>query len=191
MQLNLTFRRPVTAVVVTLVASASIAACGGSSASHGGSGSSHSSSASAANSGVKFASCVRAHGVPDYPDARAGKTVDIHSLQEPTQAVETAIQKCQSSAPAQNFGPILSTTQLAKVRGGALAMARCMRAHGLVYPDPVVAPGPGGHGFEYGFSRAELKSHPIDYTSPAYKAANTTCSKLFENTFPASLRKAA
>jgi hypothetical protein len=191
MQLKLTFRRPATAVVVALVASVSIAACGGSSSSPGGSGSSHSISASTGNSGVKFAACVRAHGVPDYPDAQAGKTVDIHSLQESTHAVETAIQKCQSSAPAQNFGPRLSTAQLANVRTGALAMARCMRAHGLVYPDPVVAPGPGGHGFEYGFSRTELKSHPIAYTSPAYKTANTTCSKLFDRTFPASLRKGA
>jgi hypothetical protein len=179
-----TSRRPAIAVVLALVASVSIAACGGSS-------SSHSSSASTANTGVKFASCVRAHGVPDYPDASAGKTVDIHSLQESTRAVETAIQKCQSSAPQQNFGPILSTTQLANVRAGALAMARCMRAHGLVYPDPAVAPGPGGHGFEYGFSRPELKKDPIDYTSPAFKAANTTCSKAFERTFPASLRKRA
>jgi hypothetical protein len=190
MQPNPTFRRRATGAVIALVASVAIAACG-SSSSAGGSSSSHSISASTANSAVKFASCVRAHGVPDYPDARAGKTVDIHSLQESTQAVETAIQKCQSSAPAQNFGPRLSTAQLATVRVGALAMARCMRAHGLVYPDPVVSPGPGGQGFQYGFPLAELKAHPIDYESSAYKTANTACSKLFERSFPASLRKGA
>jgi hypothetical protein len=183
MQPNLTFRRPATALVIALAASASIAACGGSS-------SPTSSSAPTTNNGVNFASCVRAHGVPDYPDPRGGETVNIHALQEPTQAVETAINKCQDSAPGPNFGPRLSTAQLASVRAGALAMAKCMRAHGLVYPDPVVSPGPGGHGFQYGFPLAELKSHPIDYKSPAYSAANKTCSKVFANSFPPSLRRA-
>jgi len=169
--------------MITLGASLAIAACGGSS-------SANSTAAATANTGLKFASCVRAHGVPDYPDPRAGKvTVDTHTLSESTQVVNAALSKCQNLAPGPNLGPRLSTAQLAKVQAGALALAKCMRGHGLVYPDPVVAPGPGGRGFEIGWPRSEQKEQPIHYQTQAFRTANAECGKAFVKTFPASLRK--
>ena len=179
---HLAYRRPVIAVVVTLLASVAIAACGGSSPAT-------STAASTANTGLKFAACMRAHGVPDYPDPRGGKTnVDTSSLSESTQVVNAALTKCRQFSPGSNLGPRLSTAQLARVRAGALALAKCMRGHGLVYPDPEVTPGPNGHGLAVGWSRTELRQHPMAYKSPAFKAANASCGKAFVQTFPASLR---
>jgi hypothetical protein len=168
--------------VVAMLASVSIAACGGSS-------STATTAASTTNTGLKFAACMRAHGVPDYPDPRGGNTnVDTHTLSESTQVVDAALGKCQKEAPGPNLGPRLSTAQMARVRTGALALAKCMRGHGLVYPDPEVTPGPNGHGLAVGWSPAELKAHPMAYKSPAFKAANASCGKAFVQTFPASLR---
>jgi hypothetical protein len=185
MQRFSTFLRPATAVVISLGASVAIAACGGSSPAA-------STAAPATNTGLRFAACVRAHGVPDYPDPRAGKiTVDTHTLAESTQVVDAALGKCQKLAPGLDVAalPRLSVAQMATVRGGALAMAKCMRAHGLVYPDPTVAVGPDGHGFEIGWPLKEQREHPIDYKSAAFHSANAVCGKLFEASFPASLRK--
>jgi hypothetical protein len=178
-----TFLRPATAVVISLGVSAAIAACGGSSQA--------SATTASANPALKFAACVRAQGVPDYPDPRAGKvTVDTHTLSESTRVVDAALGKCQNEAPGSNFGPRLSAAQLAKVRTGALALAKCMRAHGLVnFPDPIVAVGPGGHGFEIGFSRQALEQDKSTFSSPAYSADKAACGKAFVKAIPASLRK--
>ncbi len=182
-QRHLPSLRPAIAVAVAFLAALAIAACGGSSTAT-------STAAATANAGLKFAQCMRANGVPDYPDPRGGKTnVDTSSLSESTQVVNSATTKCQKYSPGTNFGPRLSTAQLARVRAGALALAKCMRAHGLVYPDPVVSPGPNGHGLAVGWTPAELRAHPMAYKSPAFKAANASCGKAFVATFPASLRQ--
>jgi hypothetical protein len=187
MQRLSTLLRPATAVVISLGASVVIAACGGSSPAGS------AAAASTTNTGLKFASCVRAHGVPDYPDPRAGKiTVDTHTLSESTQIVNTALSKCQKQAPGLDVNslPRLSAAQMATVRAGSLALAKCMRARGLVdFPDPIVAVGPGGHGIEIGFSRRDLQKDHSVFTSPAYNADNAACGKAFVKTFPASLRK--
>jgi hypothetical protein len=184
MQRTPTFLRPATAVLISLLASTAIAACGGSS----GSGS---SAASARSDGLKYATCVRAHGVPDYPDPGAGKSVGSlqtkdgkvivggQTLSESWAVVRPALDKCQTDINP-SFGPRYSTAQLAKVQAGALAMSKCMRAHGLNYPDLKVGPGPGGHGFEVGaphFDHATL-------TSPQFKKDNIICSRLLNRAVP-------
>jgi hypothetical protein len=63
-----------------------------------------------------------------------------------------------------------------------LAMSKCMRAHSINYPDVTVTPGPGGHGFALDYP----KSVHIDYKSPAFKAANTKCSRLLDSTIVGS-----
>jgi hypothetical protein len=185
MHWNLTPRRPAAAVLVTLVASSAIAACGGS-------GSSSSRAASIKNDGLKYAACMRAHGVPDYPDPGASKfggplsvkgdkvTVNGHPLSEAWPVVRAATDKCQKDIEP-SFGPRYSAAQLAKIRTGALEMSKCMRAHGLSsYPDLKVSPGAGGHGFELNVPHM---SH-ADATSPAFKKDNIACSRLLNNAVP-------
>lgn len=199
MQRNLTLWRPTTAVVLGLLASVAIAACGGSSPAG-------SSAGSAAKTGLKFAACVRAHGVPDYPDplssgAQTGTSgggstpppgkvsIDGRVLSEPSQVVATAANECKKYSPDSQYGPRYSDAQLAQLQTAALAMSKCMRAHGLNYPDLTVGRGPGGHGFEVGFAAAvgattASRVSRVNIRSPAFKAADIACSRLLNRSIP-------
>jgi hypothetical protein len=168
-------------VLFAVVASVAIAACGGS---HG----AGSSTRSIANARLKFAACVRAHGVPDYPDSGVIKEIgsgrfsaDGHILSESSRVVDTAFGKCQKYEVSMS-GPRYSPAQLAKIRTGALAMSKCMRAHGLNYPDLTVKVGPGGHGVELSSSAIGRKNPSLD--TPAFKSANITCSRLLNRSMP-------
>ncbi len=195
MQRHFTLRHPATAGVIALVASVAIAACGGSSPG--------SSAGSNAQAGLKFAACVRAHGVPDYPDAAAngsgqtatnggGQTspppgkadVNGHILSESTQVVDTAYGKCQKYSLALQ-GPVVSSGQLAGLKAGALAYAKCVRAHGVPdFPDPTVETGPGGRGAgitpPYG-TGASARTHA---RSPTLQAAINVCGPLVTKYIP-------
>jgi hypothetical protein len=169
------------AVLVTVVASVAIAACGGS----------HRAGPSArptANARLKFAACVRTHGVPDYPDSGVIKEIgsgkfsaDGHILSESSHVVDAAFGKCRKYEVSMS-GPRYSAAQLAEIRTGALAMSKCMRAHGLDYPDLTVKVGPGGHGVEFSSSAIGRKNPSLD--SPAFKSANITCSRLLSRSMP-------
>lgn len=176
--MRLSWWRPATAVLVMLVVSVTIAACGGS-------GSSASSGALVTNAGVRFSACVRAHGVPDYPDpsngggaggGAAGNTggVKLRSLSESPQVLQTATQKCRKYLPAVK-GPATSPAQLTKLRAAALADAECMRAHGVAnFPDPQISL-TGGHIVSHigaGSGGAKLNAQ-----SPAFEAAQKECQR--------------
>jgi hypothetical protein len=183
MQPKLSMRLSASAIALT--ASLAITACGGSHRSD-------TTAAPTANIGLQFAACVRAHGVPDYPDPGAssgrgsvnappGKVaIEGHILTESSQAVGIAEIKCQKYSPDTQFGPRYSATQMTNVRAGMLAMSKCMRARHINYPDVTVTPGPGGRGFALDYP----KNVHIDYRSPAFNAANKTCSRLLDNTIP-------
>jgi hypothetical protein len=138
---------------------------------------------------------VRGQGVSDFPDPRAGggasqsngtqtNATPVKTLTESTAVVQKAMAACQKySAAAQ--GPVVSAAQLAKFRAGALAYARCVRAHGVAdFPDPTVETGPGGHGAgisaPYG-SGANAVRHS---RSPTLRAAIRTCSSLVDDVTP-------
>jgi len=166
-------RRRAGAVVIVLAAAVAVAACGGSGRSGAG-------AAARTDAGLKYAACVRAHGVPDYPDPRAGGgesidrspskiAIDGHTLGESPQVVQTAMSKCEKYSPITQ-GAQTSAGQLVKLRAEALAMAKCMRAHGVPnYPDPTVKAGPGGHGV--------VMSLPggVHAKAPAIEAAQRKC----------------
>jgi hypothetical protein len=101
------------------------------------------SSAGTANSGntqatkrekaVKFAECVRAHGVPHFPDP--GTSGDINFGVDVSKAVFTnAVNACKSLEPPG----ALSSKRSTKQQSAALRFAQCVRAHGVPdFPDPV------------------------------------------------------
>jgi len=182
MQRNPTSWRPASAVLIALVASVAIAACGGSNSSgHG--------QPSAKSAKLKFAACVRAHGVPDYPDSgnikytKAGTlSVDGKPLGESSAVFDKALGECQKYELADQ--PKYSDAQLAKIQAGALKMSRCMRASGVPdYPDLKVARLPGGHGFGVAVPSGG-KALRAEERSPAFKAANIKCSRLLNSAVP-------
>ena len=88
-------------------------------------------------------------------------------------AFQTAEQKCRKDLPQ---GAPVSTSELNELRAGALAMAKCMRAHGVTnFPDPAVSAGPGGHGDGV---RVQVGGAGVNPTAPALQAAQQTCGQL-------------
>jgi hypothetical protein len=137
---------------------------------------------------VRVSQCIRAHGVPNYPDPpssggmhsvgnRNTVTVNGVKLDASPQKLQNAQQACAKYAPV---GPAVSSSQLASIREAAVRAAVCMRAHGVPdFPDPSVTTGPGGHGLRISIgSGAGANLNP---SSPAFKAAQAKCTKFVQN----------
>jgi hypothetical protein len=169
-------------------AGVAVAGCGSSSSSSYNAGSTGPKDTAASNSqGLKFAQCMRSHGVPNFPDPSGGQ-LDLRVQQTPTSmsvngvqvngpAFKSAMNSCKSDLPN---GGHPTATQTAKARSQALAMAKCMRTHGVPnFPDPTFQPGPnGGVGVRIGGAG-------IDPSSPAFQAAAKACGSIFGGLAPA------
>jgi hypothetical protein len=130
-----------------------ISGCGSSSAPSN-------STATGNGRAVEFASCVRSHGVPNFPDPGARFPPGIK--QSP--AFRSAMQTCNRLQPdGRSTGNPLTESQ----RIAALAQVRCLRDHGMPnFPDPTF-PSSGGELFPAipGF----------DPESPTFKHAAAAC----------------
>jgi hypothetical protein len=116
-----------------------LAACGSSAGSKSAGGGSRSYA-----SFLRFATCMRAHGVPGFPDPSPGGG-GVHigpntGINPQSPAVQSAFVTCKKQLPGG--GP--KTTQLTEsMKLRALRFARCMRAHGVPnFPDPGSGAGP-------------------------------------------------
>lgn len=150
-------------VVAATTATVLIAACG-STSGVGGTGTVAGTNAA---SPLKYANCMRSHGVPNFPDpdADGGFAITASSAlnpQSPTFA--QAARTCAKDFPGGGRPIHLPT----RVRERLLAMAQCMRAHGVPnFPDPTF--GNGGVGLKLaGAGR-------LDPNSPAFQTAARTC----------------
>jgi hypothetical protein len=122
------------------VAHLSTGTSGGSGADGGGGSSTPESSASAQQKMLAYAQCMRAHGVPNFPDPTSGgggnqKEAVVSALKQVSNSqAEAAQTACQQLQP--NGGP-QSQAERAQHLGDLLAFARCMRTHGIPdFPDP-------------------------------------------------------
>jgi hypothetical protein len=94
---------------------------------------------------LAYAQCMRAHGVPDFPDLTSGAliqatnnkvTIDGHSLSVSASTFQAADQACRSKLEASTSGGAPNP----QVAQNALKFAECMRAHGVPdFPDPKVS----------------------------------------------------
>ena len=175
-------------IAATVVAVAALAAgCGGSSPgstvanvgsgptkTSAGTGSAASDRTSGAffSKALKFSQCMRAHGVPDFPDPQqhgdgVELTIRAHkgSGLNPNSPQFTAAQRaCRAYAPT----PPANAAPNPRLQQQALAFSQCMRTHGVPnFPDPKVSGnalqlgGPSGQGF--------------DPSSPQFQAAQKAC----------------
>ncbi len=199
-------RAPVLAVV-TLVGGVLVAGCGGSSpsptasassaasgpattagsstAAGGGATSSGSTAAGAGGSGpLAFAECMRANGVPNFPDPSAGRGA-LFAIPAGTNpaapAFKTAQAKCQKFMGGGPPVPGTSTHPSAQTLTKLLRIAVCMRQHGVSqFPDPRMSvprdPLAAGDAEITDFDGAILLfPSTIDMQAPAYKQALTAC----------------
>jgi hypothetical protein len=123
---------------------------------------------------TKFASCMRSHGVPGFPDPNAQGAISVSSasgIDPGSQQFQHAQQACQKLLPN---GGQPSPAQQAQMRTQALAFSACMRSHGVPnFPDPQFSSG----------GRVTMKltagsgGSGIDPSSPQFQAAQKACQK--------------
>jgi hypothetical protein len=127
---------------------------------------------------AKFASCMRSHGVKDFPDPDSNGNFRITGGQSADGSRtgidpdgpqwQAATASCKQFAP--NGGKPDPKAQAKMVRQ-ALAFSACMRSHGVTgFPDPEVRP---GGGMLQKFDPAS----GVDPSSPTFQAAQATCQK--------------
>jgi hypothetical protein len=124
---------------------------------------------------LAYAKCMRAHGIPDFPDptvvdnARSKGVgfnvpsgVDQHSTQ-----YMSAAKLCQKQT---GFGHI-SAAQMQAAMAAMLKYSVCMRSHGITnFPEPQES------SQSIGFSSTSMAG--IDQNSARFKAADKTCRAL-------------
>lgn len=92
-----------------------------------------STTASKREKGVKFAECVRAHGVPHFPDPDASGNVNF-GVDVSAQVFTSAVNACKALEPPG----ALSSKRSVKQQSAALRFAQCVRTNGVPdFPDPV------------------------------------------------------
>jgi hypothetical protein len=159
-----------TALLVGVLLTVSTAGCGDDSgndgvATVGGKGKTTSSpSAQVKGDPVKFAQCMRKHGIdmPDPDTSGGGITINIPKGTD-RRKVDAAQKACKQFMPGGGTPPKLDAQALAQLR----KLAKCMREHGVPkFPDPKPN---GGIGID---GRSGL-----DPNSPKFKAAEKACAQ--------------
>jgi hypothetical protein len=164
--------RTVLALITVLCVAACVAACGGS----GQSGATGTSAQGASALSVKFANCMRTHGVPNFPDPSSNGGIQIapgSGLNPQSPAFQAAQKRCGKLLPGGDPGPRKpSKAQFV----AALAFARCMRTHGLPhFPDPL-ASFSAGSGPIISLRGMMFKPGPgLNPISPAFQQAASRC----------------
>jgi hypothetical protein len=119
------------------------AACGSSGGSSNATGTAGTGGSSRHASLLKFSTCMRSHGVPNFPDPRSGGGLIIGSgsgISPQSPAFQSAQQSCKKLLPGG--GPPRTVPEAQ--RKAAIANAHCIRTHGVPnYPDPTFPAGGG------------------------------------------------
>lgn len=168
------------AVAAALLAVALLlAACGGGSGSPGvanikSTSTTSSSSGSRSAQARKLAVCMRSHGISNFPDPSPGTfTFPTVPGIEKMPGFTSAEQACKKFAPTAPTSQGFSAAQAKQMQADGLAVARCLRAHGISnFPDPDISIGPGGLQVTFGG-----RVSGINLSSPAFQAAQKACPK--------------
>jgi hypothetical protein len=153
--------------------SSSSSGSNGSSAAPGGASS---RSASPDAQAVAYSACVRAHGVPNFPDPKVsvhGSSVSVAIGINPSISsnphFKSAQQACSKLLPGGGPGGEGNHSISPKEQSQYLRAAACIRTHGIPnFPDPTFSGG-GVH---------LPKSAGIDLHSPQVRAAEEACQSL-------------
>lgn len=151
-----------------------VAACGSSGKS------SHPAASTSHTQFLKFSQCMRAHGVPKFPDPSAGGGIEFNAgsgINPFSPAFKAAQTACHELLPGG--GPAGHGPPSAQVMRQMLATSECMRAHGVTgFPDPTTSPpsSPSGYSQIIGHDGAVIAvPDTIDPASPVYRRAAAAC----------------
>lgn len=195
-------RRAPVLLAAALVASVMVTACGGtagttasrttanaaattttgSSTTTSGAGSSGLPTAPPAGSALAFARCMRANGVPNFPDPLPGRGLLFNAtgINPSAPAVTAAHAKCRKLLPGGGPpGPGAQMHPTAQTLAKLVRISRCMRDHGVPqFPDPrtSIPSDLGGIAEVTIFDQAILLfPDTFNLQAPAYRQALTAC----------------
>jgi hypothetical protein len=144
-----------------------VAACGGSSSDPPAGGSTTYAKA------LAYSQCMRAHGVPDFPDPGSNGSIVLHgsrngngpSLNSPQ--MQSADKTCRHLLPN---GGQMTPAQRQQAINQLLHFSECMRSHGVLnFPDPTVTGNMIG---------IRIGGSGLDPNSPVFKSAQHACQSL-------------
>ena len=165
--------RPV-AALATIAIVALIGACGSNAPAATGSGGSGNNVAQA----VKFAQCMRANGVSQFPDPDASGALTIDgvvngsSLDPNSATFQQAISACKDLEPPGFMG----NTRSAQQQEAALKFAQCMRDNGVPdFPDPTA------NGPIIDTTRIPSMAGKDARSDPGFNAAKNKCSAIYSS----------
>jgi hypothetical protein len=140
------------------------AACGNSGDPTSKGSSSTSSSGGQVAQGVAYTSCMRSHGVSNFPDptlSSGGGVTFQGSFNQNSPTYQSADQACRSLRPGGQQAPQVSSRKLT----GEVKWAQCMRSHGVPsFPDPN--------------AQGAIDSGKFDPNSSAFQTASQACQSL-------------
>jgi hypothetical protein len=156
-----------------------LAACGSSSNPSANAGGGTTANPADYTRALKFASCMRSHGVQNFPDPTSNGAGGMQIMRTPGStkvngvsvngpAFQSAMQACRSYLPNGGHPKPPSEAQKQKM----LAFSQCMRSHGISgFPDPTFQRGTAGMMITPGSG--------INPNSPAFKKAQQACGAPF------------
>jgi hypothetical protein len=123
--------------------------------------------------GIAHSQCMRAHGVPGFPDPSPQGYVQLGSgdgINPNSSQFQAALAICAKLDPVGGQG---TQSHFDQDMTDALKFAACMRAHGIAdFPDPV----PYGNG---GVQLLVPKGIGVNVNSPQFAAATRICQPLW------------
>jgi hypothetical protein len=141
---------------------------------------SNSLAASAAGTGpLAFAHCMRAHGLPNFPDPNGSGVFDKSKLSQ--MGYSTSQLRAVQDGPCKSLLPTASPTPTQTIsvqqQQDYLNAAACMRSHGITnFPDPIFSSG-----------NVTFVAPPgLETTSAEFTQAQDTCKKLIPAGLPYS-----
>jgi hypothetical protein len=161
--------------ITTIAFAALVAGCGGGSlppvANVASTATATTTAASTQNGLLAFSQCMRANGVPSFPDPQrfAGGNVKltIHDYGTATPHFQAALSACNHLLPSGPGGSQETAQQLHTRLEDELSFARCMRSHGVArFPDPTA---------QGDLSVEMVQAQGIDVHSPAVLRVVQTC----------------
>jgi hypothetical protein len=124
---------------------------------------------------LKFAACMRSHGVPNFPDPSSHGGIQIAAgsgVDPASPAFQSAQNKCQKLLPGGGPGKVPAPS--ASDTRAALAWAQCVRRHGVPnFPDPSASATAG-----LNFRGIVFPVGPeFNPRSPAFEQAQASCGR--------------
>ena len=133
---------------------------------------------------LAYASCMRSHGVPNFPDPSGSEGIPKQAVISAAKAVgnsqfEAAEHDCKQLLPAGgSLGGRPSRTVTAQDQQYYLKAATCMRSHGIAdFPDP---------SFSNGEVEFHMLEHLVDIHSTQFTEAYQICRRLIPSGLPDS-----